>query len=65
MSRGLTEEPAEDVTITEIKQAFEDLAGYVGMLSVRLETMEDIIAKAVALNLPEEEAADRKAVNGL
>ena len=65
MSRGLTEEPAEDVTITEIKQAFDDVAEYVGMLSVRLETMEDIIAKAVALNQPEEEAADRKAVNGL
>lgn len=65
MSRGLTEEPAQEVGLAELRQAFDDVAEYVGMLSVRLETMEDIIAKALALNLPEEEAADRKAVNGL
>jgi hypothetical protein len=67
MSRGLTEEPeqtTEGSDLNDVRQAFDDLAGYVGMLSVRLETLEDLLAKALKTSLPEEEAADRR-INGL
>jgi hypothetical protein len=67
MSRGLTEEPeqtTEGGDLNDVRQAFDDLAGYVGMLSVRLETLEDLLAKALKTSLPEEEAADRR-INGL
>jgi hypothetical protein len=66
MSRGLTEEPeqtTEGSDLNDVRQAFDDLAGYVGMLSVRLETLEDLLAKALKTSLPEE-AADRR-INGL
>jgi len=67
MSRGLTEEPeqtTEGSDLNDVRQAFDDLAGYVGMLSVRLETLEDLLAKALKTSLPEDEAADRR-INGL
>ena len=67
MSRGLTEEPeqtTEGSDLNDVRQAFDDLAGYVGMLSVRLETLEDLVAKALKSSLPEDEAADRR-INGL
>ena len=67
MSIGLTEEPeqtTEGSDLNDVRQAFDDLAGYVGMLSVRLETLEDLLAKALKTSLPEEEAADRR-INGL
>jgi|AntAceMinimDraft_10_1070366.scaffolds.fasta_scaffold919069_1 hypothetical protein len=67
MSRGLTEEPeqtTEGSDLNDVRQAFDDLAGYVGMLSVRLETLEDLLAKALKSSLPEDEAADRR-INGL
>ena len=67
MSRGLTEEPeqtTEGSDLNYVRQAFDDLAGYVGMLSVRLETLEDLLAKALKSSLPEDEAADRR-INGL
>jgi hypothetical protein len=67
MSRGLTEEPeqtTEGSDLNDVRQAFDDLAGYVGMLSVRLETLEDLLAKALKSSLPEDEAADKR-INGL
>ena len=67
MSRGLTEEPeqtTEGSDLNDVRQAFDDLAGYVGMLSVRLETLEDLLAKALKSSLPEDEAADRR-ITGL
>lgn len=67
MSRGLTEEPeqtTEGTDLNDVRQAFDDLAGYVGMLSVRLETLEDLLAKALKSSLPEDEAADRR-ITGL
>jgi len=67
MSRGLTEEPeqtTEGSDLNDVRQAFDDLAGYVGMLSVRIETLEDLLAKALKTSLPEDEAADRR-INGL
>ena len=68
MSRGLTDTPnPEDSgpSLQELDEAFKDLAGFVGMLSVRLETLEDLIASAIKINLPEEEAADKKKIKGL
>ena len=67
MSRGLTEEPeqtTEGSDLNDVRKAFDDLSGYVGMLSVRLETLEDLLAKALKSSLPEDEAADRR-INGL
>jgi len=67
MSRGLTEEPeptTEGSDLEDVRQAFDDLAGYVGMLSVRLETIEDLLAKALKTSLPEDEAADKR-ITGL
>jgi hypothetical protein len=67
MSRGLTEEPeqtTEGSDLNDVRQAFDDLAGYVGMLSVRLETLEDLLAKALKSSLPEDEAADKR-ITGL
>jgi len=67
MSRGLTEEPeqtTEGSDLNDVRQAFDDLAGYVGMLSVRIETLEDLLAKALKSSLPEDEAADKR-ITGL
>lgn len=68
MSRGLTDTPEPDnngVTLNDLDAGLQDLAGYVAMLSARLETLEDVIAKAIKFTLPEEEAADRKRIKGL
>jgi hypothetical protein len=64
MSRGLADTPEPEqsgLTLKELDEAFKDLAGFVGMLSVRLETLEDLIAAAIKLQLPEEE----KRITGL
>lgn len=68
MSRGLTDTPSPEesgLNLQELDDAFKDLAGFVGMLSVRLETLEDLMASAIKLHLPEEEAADKKRIKGL
>jgi hypothetical protein len=68
MSRGLTDTPTPEESgpsVKELEDSFQDLAGFVGMLSVRLETLEDLMASAIKLHLPEEEAADKKRIKGL
>lgn len=68
MSRGLadTPEPQEDaVTVSQIDDAVRELYGIVAHLNAKIETLEDVMAKAINFNLPEDEAADRKQVNGL
>lgn len=69
MSRGLADGPEPEEkrgpTNEELHDAFQDIAGFVGMLSARLEALEDVIAKAIKVNLPEEEAVDKKRIKGL
>lgn len=67
MSRGLTEEPTPQSTGPS-QEDFDDLAGFVGMLSMRIDALEDLLARAIKLNLedsPEAEALDKKRVKGL
>jgi hypothetical protein len=68
MSRGLTEaaEPEEQgPSLGEMDSALRELYAFTGALSGRIEELENIIAKVIHLNLPEEEAADRKNLKGL
>tara|TARA_R110000868_G_scaffold207062_5_gene456062 strand:- start:322 stop:528 length:207 start_codon:yes stop_codon:yes gene_type:complete len=68
MSRGLTEapEPGEQgPSLGEMDSALRELYAFTGALSGRIEELENIIAKVIHLNLPEEEAADRKNLKGL
>jgi hypothetical protein len=71
MSRGLTEAPEPEQneegtpTIEQMDGALRELYAFTGTLSGRIEELENIIAKAINLNLPEEEAADRKNLKGL
>ena len=68
MSRGLTEAPEPEEqgpSLQEMDSALRELYAFTGALSGRIEELENIIAKVIQLNLPEEEAADRKNLKGL
>tara|TARA_B110000459_G_scaffold199966_1_gene247564 strand:- start:1159 stop:1365 length:207 start_codon:yes stop_codon:yes gene_type:complete len=68
MSRGLTEAPEPEEqgpSLQEMDSALRELYAFTGALSGRIEELENIIAKAIQLNLPEAEAADRKNLKGL
>lgn len=67
MSRGLTEqlspEESHGPKVEELEQAVEELYSLVGVLYAKLDTVEKVLGHAV--DLPEQEALDRKRVNGL
>jgi hypothetical protein len=68
MSRGLTEAPEPEdkgPSLEEMDSALRELYAFTGSLSGRIEELENIIAKVITLNLPEEEAADRTRYTGL
>ena len=68
MSRGLTEAPGPEEqgpSLSEMDSALRELYAFTGTLSGRIEELENIIAKVIHLNLPEEEAADRSRYTGL
>lgn len=68
MSRGLADapEPQEDtVTISQVDDAVRELYGIVAHLNAKIETLEDVMAKAINFNLPEDKTANHKQVNGL
>lgn len=68
MSRGLTEAPEPEEqgpSLSEMDSALRELYAFTGALSGRIEELENIIAKVIQLNLPEEKAADRKNLKGL
>jgi hypothetical protein len=68
MSRGLTEAPEPEdkgPSLEEMDSALRELYAFTGALSGRIEELENIIAKVITLNLPEQEAADRTRYKGL
>lgn len=68
MSRGLADSPEQEedaATISQIDDAVRELYGIVAHLNAKIETLEDVIAKAINFNLPEDEAPEHKQVNGL
>lgn len=68
MSRGLTDSPEEQPegpSLKDMDEALRELYAFTGNLGVRLEQLEQLMASAIRLNSPEEEAADRKTLRGL
>ena len=68
MSRGLldTPEPEEQgPNLSDMDEALRELYAFSGNLAARVEELENIIAKAIKINLPEEEAADLQNIRGL
>lgn len=68
MSRGLTDTPQPEEqgpNLREMDEALRELYAFAGALSGRIEELENIIAKAIKVNLPEDEAADLKNIRGL
>lgn len=67
MSRGLTENPAPEPqsgpTVGDLDEAIEELFGLVGALYAKVDTLEKVLGHAV--DLPEQEAAERKRLKGL
>jgi hypothetical protein len=66
MSRGLadTPEPQGDTpSVQQIDDAVRELYGIVAHLNAKIETLEDVMARAINFNLPDPE--DGKRVNGL
>jgi hypothetical protein len=70
MSRGLadTPEPENNLpTLTQIDDGVRELYSIVAHLNAKIETLEDVMARAINFNLPPtpEEQAEAKVVNGL
>lgn len=68
MSRGLTDSPVPEEqgpTIADLDNGLRELYGHTADISVRLEQLEAIIAKAIKFNLPEDEAEGTTQLRGL
>jgi formate hydrogenlyase subunit 6/NADH:ubiquinone oxidoreductase subunit I len=71
MSRGLTDAPEPEQneegtpTIEQMDGALRELYAFTGSLSGRIEELENIIAKAISFNVPEDKTEEPKRYKGL
>jgi hypothetical protein len=68
MSRGLTDTPEPEEqgpSLKDMDDALRELYAFSGNLAARVEELENIIAKAIKINLPDEDEPGPKTLKGL